>query len=81
MRSSVLEDLMSVFFFILEICIDVFIIEKVNKLKYMKYDKKIFLGIIVVVVVFSIVVILMVWFFVYYSVVLCGKKKFLKCCF
>lgn len=62
-------------FFILEICTDVSVTEKVNKSKYMKYDKKTFLGIIVVAVVSSIVVTSMVWLFIHHSTVLCGKKK------
>ena len=73
MRSAVSEDL--VLFFILEICTDVSVKEKVNKSKYMKYDKKTFLGIIVVAVVSSIVVTSMVWLFIHHSTVLCGKKK------
>lgn len=63
-----------------EKCMSVGIIEKMNKLKYVKYDKKMFFGIIVVVVVFCIVVILMVWFFIQYNIFFCGKKVFLRRC-
>lgn len=45
-----------------------------NKSKYVKYDKKTFLGIIVVVVVSCIVVTSMVWLFIQYNTISCGKK-------
>ena len=49
--------------------------DKENKSKYVKYDKKTFLGIIVVVAVSCIVVTSMVWVFIQYSSLSCGKKK------
>lgn len=46
-----------------------------NKSKYVKYDKKTFLGIIVVVVVSCIVVTSLVWLFIQYNTLSCGKKR------
>lgn len=57
-----------------EKCTTVSVTEKVNKSKYVKYDKKTFLGIIVVVVVSCIVVTSMVWLFIQYNTLSCGKK-------
>lgn len=48
--------------------------KKENKSKYVKYDKKTFLGIIVVVVVSCIVVTSMVWLFIQYNTLSCGKN-------
>ena len=60
--------------FVPEKCTGVSAKEKVNTSKYVKYDKKTFLGIIVVVVVSCIVVTSMVWLFIQYNTVSCGKK-------
>lgn len=49
--------------------------DKFNSSKYVKYDKKTFLGIIVVAVVASIVVTSMVWLFIQYNTLSCGKKR------
>lgn len=57
-----------------EKCTSVGTTEKTNKSKYVKYDKKTFLGIIVVVVVSCIVVTSMVWLFIQYNTLSCGKK-------
>ena len=46
-----------------------------NKSKYVKYDKKTFMGIIVVVVVLCILVTSAVWLFIQYNTVSCGKNK------
>ena len=61
-------------YFLAEKCTGVTATEKVNK-KYVKYDKKTFLGIIVVVVVSCIVVTSMVWLFIQYNTLSCGKKR------
>lgn len=61
--------------FLAEKCTSVTATEKFNKSKYVKYDKKTFLGIIVVVVVSCIVVTSMVWLFIQYNTLSCGKKK------
>jgi len=58
-----------------EKCTEVSVTEKVNKSKFVIYDKKTFLGIIVVVVVSCIVVTSLVWLFIQYKTVSCGKKK------
>lgn len=58
-----------------EKCTSVLPSEKENKSKYVKYDKKTFLGIIVVVAVSSIVVTSMVWVFIQYNSLSCGKKR------
>lgn len=57
-----------------EKCASDVIPDKTNKSKYVKYDKKTFLGIIVVVVVSCIVVTSMVWLFIQYNTLSCGKK-------
>lgn len=49
--------------------------DKLNNSKYVKYDKKTFLGIILVVVVSCIVVTSLVWLFIQYNTFPCGKKK------
>lgn len=61
--------------FLAEECTGVSVSEKVNKSKYVKYDKKTFLGIIVVVVVSCIVVTSLVWLFIQYNTLSCGKKR------
>jgi len=58
-----------------EKCTDVTVNEKFNKSKYVRYDKKTFLGIIVVVIVSCIVVTSMVWLFIQYNTLSCGKKR------
>lgn len=61
--------------FVPEKCSDVTVTAKGNPSKYVKYDKKTFLGIIVVVVVSCIVVTSMVWLFIQYNTLSCGKKN------